>query len=426
MYKLTVKNFQSIKHQEFEFEGFNVITGASHLGKSAVIRACDSVLFNAWNNVYLRNKVGQAEITFETDNHTIKKIRSDKKNSYVIEQQDQMPVTLDKVGRGQPEEVRDLGYRNLTLEKEDPINLMVTKQLDPMFMVSYRDTLNTKILNNLFNVSKLENAAKFVQSDIRAAKAESNRVLADYNTKQVELEELKGQYETVSAQYEKAIELVDAIELVESYIAQVELDSDLSNQALGITASIETQENVLEALKCLETLNQYLDLVEQATVLSGNQVQLNAQIDSAETSLNALTALKTLESYNGICETFKTAHRDLQDVSERITNLSKQKDLLDNLKVLTSYQEFVKSQSDVVHQQKTLQAELDKYACIDPKAIQLLIQFENFTQELETLYTKADKAQELETSLLSQKQTLQAQVKHDEKRCPHCGGVLED
>jgi DNA repair exonuclease SbcCD ATPase subunit len=54
-----VTNFQSIKHLEFIYKGFTIIRGPNNSGKSASLRAIDSLLFNNFkHDIYQRKNPG--------------------------------------------------------------------------------------------------------------------------------------------------------------------------------------------------------------------------------------------------------------------------------------------------------------------------------------------------------------------------------
>ena len=63
-YSVQIENFQSVKKINMKFSGFVTITGANNIGKSAVVRSINSIIFNDFSKEYLRKNTKQATIKF--------------------------------------------------------------------------------------------------------------------------------------------------------------------------------------------------------------------------------------------------------------------------------------------------------------------------------------------------------------------------
>lgn len=171
-YSLEITNFQSIKHAKLDFTGFSVICGKSDLGKSALRRATETILFNDWQKSYQRTNTNKTEITFTAPALTIKCTKSKTDNSFIVNDKH-----IEKIGKEAPE---------LPLKFKQDLN--ISTQLEPMFMVAYKDTDNTKILNSLFGVDLLEQAQYLCSLDLRRTKQDTQRTQDELTQKQTELE----------------------------------------------------------------------------------------------------------------------------------------------------------------------------------------------------------------------------------------------
>src|SRR6187401_3651056 len=64
--KISIRNFQSLGKVDLDVEGLTVLVGASHRGKSALIRAVEGALFNKPGNYFVRNGTKEADVTLSS------------------------------------------------------------------------------------------------------------------------------------------------------------------------------------------------------------------------------------------------------------------------------------------------------------------------------------------------------------------------
>ena len=151
--------------------------------------------------------------------------KSDSHNDFTLTTPDS-EQSFPKVGKTIPEQITNLGFKLLNLDDQS-INLTQSKQTDPLFLVSYRQTTQTKILNKIFNISKLESAAQLVQKDMRSSKIEYNRTLDDYNKKNNELTELLSKQEVLNQTKQTLDRLLTNLNLIYSYQDQLDQEQTL-------------------------------------------------------------------------------------------------------------------------------------------------------------------------------------------------------
>lgn len=84
---LRICNFQTHKRLELDFEpGVNCIVGPSDVGKSSVVRALGWVVFNRpLGEAFVRDGAKSCSVEVKTDTVTVKRVRSSKRNAYVVD-----------------------------------------------------------------------------------------------------------------------------------------------------------------------------------------------------------------------------------------------------------------------------------------------------------------------------------------------------
>ena len=72
-FSLKIEDFQSIGNAELEFTpGINLIVGQSNSGKTAILRAIDSVLTNpTYAKSFIKHHTNETNVTFQYNDNTI-------------------------------------------------------------------------------------------------------------------------------------------------------------------------------------------------------------------------------------------------------------------------------------------------------------------------------------------------------------------
>lgn len=287
MYELDIKNFQSIEEQKLGFKGFVAITGPSNLGKSSLRRAFGAVLYNDWDSSWQRNhwlkKPKPTEVTFKTPDDvevSMTKCGYEGYNKFVLKTHIG-EMNFNKVGQKCPEEIADEGFRLLNLGDEE-LNLQVAKQLDTLFVVAYKPTTNTKILNKVFNVSKLELASQLVVNDARKFKQELNANTKSYNEYTAKLDSLETEYSTLKEKYDRALFLFEAIEALESYESSTTELKGINSSIEDIDLNLDVSKIMLKKLESVVTINEFLTISEQSNIVTqelGSQDAWTAELE---------------------------------------------------------------------------------------------------------------------------------------------------
>ena len=110
MFKVRVKDFQSIADASITVDGFTVITGPNNSGKSALMRAIRGAFQNTRGSGFVRHKKAKTSVEVEfSDGNKLewsKGTAKSAKPTYVIN--NGSPI---HPGQAVPDEVRDLGIK---------------------------------------------------------------------------------------------------------------------------------------------------------------------------------------------------------------------------------------------------------------------------------------------------------------------------
>lgn len=197
-YQINIRNFQSIESANLEVSGLTVIWGPhSSIGKSAVVRAIDAVLFGNAPRGIVRNGAKAAAVTIQWDNHSISWVKGDAVNGYVID-----GVKFDKVGRAVPEEIAALGFYELEMQ-DITVKPQIRKQFDKAWPLILSAPDLGKVVGSLVQTEKVYAAIKALQGDA-----------AQIRTK-------RGQIELLVLSKRRELESLSALDLVGSTIAAI-------------------------------------------------------------------------------------------------------------------------------------------------------------------------------------------------------------
>lgn len=280
--KLSIRNFQSIASADLTFNGFSVIVGKSDIGKSATRRAIASALFNNWDKSYRRLNSKTTEVALEYNNTKVSYQKSATDNSFTINGN-----TLPKMGKDKPD---------LPTFRED---LNITTQLESLYMVSYKDAENTKILNNLFGIDIIEQAQSLCASDIRKQKIECNLLTEQHEEAKAKLHPLKEYESKLSDLVMQLDSALQSITATQDYLATQEAlqakNTALSDLQLSLRHLAE-KEAYFESLTALQAyFNQLHTLTQLKSKLSA--------LPTANINPEPLKHYYTLKSYHHTLDT---------------------------------------------------------------------------------------------------------------------------
>ena len=165
---IQLRNFQSHKDSELEFSpGVNVIIGDSDQGKTAIMRAFYWLIFGKPSGDSMRkwNTKADTEVTVETAEHQISRIRGKSVNQYIVDND-----SYTGFGQSVPEPVS-------TILNVNEINFM--RQLDPPFLFSKTAGEVAQYLNRLINLDVIDSSLSNIKRMHSQAEQSANSHLAE-------------------------------------------------------------------------------------------------------------------------------------------------------------------------------------------------------------------------------------------------------
>jgi chromosome segregation ATPase len=158
--KLILRGFQVHKSLEIDLEQITVLTGPNDAGKSAVLRALQWIACNIWNgaaNEFINWDMESCEVELHVENHIVTKTKS--KSDYVY--------SLDgHEYRAFHPKVPDAIATVLNISPDS-----IQEQDDPAFWLTLTSGQAASALNEIFNLSAIDDSLSNVASELRKVKS---------------------------------------------------------------------------------------------------------------------------------------------------------------------------------------------------------------------------------------------------------------
>ena len=170
MFQIKVTNFQSIKEIELQVQGLTVVTAPSDSGKTAIVRAIDTLLTADWyQEAYQRWGTNLTTVSLKTPTDYLEFIRKGSSTTYTVQGD-----SYGKLGRKVPPELNKLGYGEVQIAESAAEVTTLFPQLQNQFEGPYQDTIKpsalTQLLGSFSNLAIYQmglDRAKKQQGDIR-------------------------------------------------------------------------------------------------------------------------------------------------------------------------------------------------------------------------------------------------------------------
>jgi len=247
--KLTVKNFQSHKFSELEFDnGVNVIVGLSDSGKTALLRAFEWVRKNQPLGFgFLKTGEKRCQVSVELENReVIIRQRDGKENKYLIVYNDNTYNSFEAMRGDVPEEIENM--INLS-------DINIQTQLEPHFLVLGSSGNIAKTIDEVIRLDEANNLISKINQEIRKVDSEISGVEKAINDNEERLSEFD---------YLNEFE-----NLLEGYKLQEAVVSDIRNKVTDL-------ENLLK---------EYVDLEEQLSelvILTGQEIKFINNVEKTK------------------------------------------------------------------------------------------------------------------------------------------------
>ena len=296
--KVHIKNFQSIEDVSFEIpeKQFTCIVGPSNIGKSALRRAFECLIYNNSEASYIRKgtKTCSIEVTFD-DGSIIKWYRNKKTAGYVIDGDD-----FTKLAGTVPETLVLKGYKELIINK-DKYPVQIASQFNNIFLLNQTGGKVTEVLSNLGNLNKIIKSNKSCQTDLKASKSKLSVRREDILSSKEKLKSYKGLDEQRNLMsnlkdnlkdIKKSKDIVDSVKLVSK-----NLDIAVFKvKTLRPVKDINIQSFDLDINKLTNSKKLLLKLVKSRRSLQAHSKLKEIQDISLNISLDILLSLRRLSS----------------------------------------------------------------------------------------------------------------------------------
>lgn len=313
--KITVdiKDFQSLKKAYIELTpGITVITGATNNGKSAIIRAIDSALFNLGDDAMVRGGQRYYGIKISNDSHTMLMARDNVgKNEKTAYQFDDGTVQK-KVGRGQLEEVsRMFNIREVKMNNGTKMKINFWYQNDKPFLMDK----TAGQLYEFLSLSSCDNYARVLKSlgsDVRSINSDINTLTTEINT-----------YKSLINDKKDFLSKNGGFDLVYQEALDVDAMGDLHSNTSIILDDIDTYIRSVQRLNGLKSkLDDKISAIDMGTIRS-----LYFDINSINSKVDELCDLLSyIDDINRSISRLSDMHRDLhqtiEDSNSSITEFS--------------------------------------------------------------------------------------------------------
>lgn len=379
--QITISNFQSIENVTLDInEGsFTCIVGQSNIGKSAIRRAIECVLYNKSDASYIRNGTDKCsvEIIFD-DGMLIKWMRDEKSASYEINGE-----VFSKLSKTVPQPILDRGFREIDINKEK-LSVQVASQFDNIFLLNMTGSKVTDVFSNLGNLNKIINANKACTSDLKQNKGRISLRKEDFNSLKEKIKKFNG-----------LDEQRNLFELLKSSFDEIKNTQQKKEILSDLYKKFEKSENVINKLKPIKSLD-----IDGPNLDISKFAQAKKLLSKLITSQNKVIASGDLTKIKDICfDINPDTIKNIKKINSQYEIALKKNKLYSNLASIPSIGILEDGPLYKINPLKELLAKLDKSK-----------------KELLNLRTEVSKIEKHQEFLDLQK----SEIHKDIKVCPLC------
>ena len=345
---INIKDFQSLKKADILLTpGITVITGATNNGKSAIIRAIDSAIFNLGDDSMVRGGQRYYGINLSNDSHNMLMARDNVgKNEKTAYQFDGGSVQK-KVGRGQLEEVsRMFNIREVKMNNGTKMKINFWYQNDKPFLMDK----TSGQLYEFLSMSSCDSYAKVLKvlgSDIKAINSDINTLTTEIDTYKGLINDKRdfiGDNEGFDDVYGSAIRLDGIIKDYQNICRLIEEIDEYSTKIHNVSTKIsELKDDVnsleFESIECV-----YKNVKSMYDRYSELNNTLSMTLYICDTINNISKAVKSIDeefncinnAINGVGDSIKNIdikHDKISSISDSLRNVNEYKDSLQEIDI---------------------------------------------------------------------------------------------
>lgn len=256
MFKIRVSNFQSIELEEVEVSGFTTITGRSNIGKTALLRAVTSSIFNKPVGSYLRDPKKPVLVNVQGPDIDYEWKKGEKQiNQYLINGK-----TYDKCGTDGLTVLKPDWFKSIRLGDKD-VYPWYAPQFNPLFLIDETSGRISEFFAEFCRIGLITKAIKIAtahkkEQDMLAKHLEAQiSRLTESILKFESLKKYKGIAKDLEEQKISIEQFENGIELRVSYEAKI----NSSRKYLGVLGAI-SRTNVPEIATLEKAISEYSNL----------------------------------------------------------------------------------------------------------------------------------------------------------------------
>ena len=336
VYTFEIKNFQSIEKLKFEFSGFVSITGANNIGKSAVVRAVNSLIFNTFHETYLRQGASEAVIRIDYRDKWAQLRYKSKKVFYSF--WDGTDLSGKKLAQDKiQEKMEEIGFKFLNVGKKyknwkadlrDQVDrLYVTTQYDKMYLIGSKTNDSDKLFNFLFNAEAIAQALLNANYDLRTLVTEQKDNFEKKKALEAELEVLKKKLKIEKYYFQK--NLLENFKSKSDLIAQTGLHINKIKNILFKIDALNTAHSTLNRYR--ETASELQPL--RSRVARGKRIisNLDNLINKFKEYSNAATLLNRFKQIKNDINTVVSETAIVKNGISKVSNIVAECEKLRNM-----------------------------------------------------------------------------------------------
>jgi len=324
-----IKNFQSIKEATFIFKGFTIIRGPNNSGKSASLRAIESLLFNNFKvDTYPRKNPNGKKLTtevifgFEGKSGTFSKEIGLKYKSnkvmFIIEGEEYFGKSLaaDKVR----EAVEEIGFRYIDVKsmyknfkgplKEQTERIAYTNQYDGLFLIGSKTSDSEKIFSFLFNTENIALA-------IAQSKEAMQEMAKEHKEKQQEIQDINNELEIIEKQVDLYIKIY-YFKLIEEFNS---IDSEKDKLLMTSTNLNTLIQNILVFISAADNTEWLFDNVLRIKELKNKEKYNNIQIKIVTDILTKIEDFNLINAFIEIDFKSRLYNNKISDIDNLLPKL---------------------------------------------------------------------------------------------------------
>jgi len=318
--KIEIKGFQTHEDTTIELSPlFNTIIGENRAGKSAIVRALRLLFYNNPRDVKPLIRYGCDEIFVKvtmSDGSWVIRQKGEKINRYIvyIEGKHSKPMVFDNVGFSVPIEVYEAtGVMPLEIGK-DVIELNISSQFDPPFMISESGTNLARWLGHLSGINDVRISIDNLRKDIRVESSRQKELSDQIAILEEQTRRFEG-IEDVSSVTNEVIEALKKGKEKEEILNKIiSIRDQIKNRIEQIETLYQYNKTLNEALKKIQLLD--TEVLSQYYYKIIQLVNIKQKIDAYQ------ERIRLKEDIDYYCNLLTNDIR-IELVSKKIDNIAK-------------------------------------------------------------------------------------------------------